>query len=217
MRESLRELGPVSVSSTRRPPAEARYPHDLWHTKSAGPGSGWRARPERGRAGPRLACATALALTAALVVAGCASAPADTTASSANAGGAPALTQATALQAFDAYVAASNQAAATNDGKLALSVVTGAQQSLVSATLNSHAVSSTSGDTSAYSSTLSITPALVQYAYGAPTFYLPEPSGYPRFFLADVTRALAVKSASPAARTRPPRSAGPRCRSTARC
>ena len=71
------------------------------------------------------------------------------------------------------------------------------QQSLVSATLKSHAVSSTSGDTSAYSSTLSISPALVQYAYGAPTFYLPEPSGYPRFFLADVTRATAVKSARP--------------------
>ena len=145
----------------------------------------------------RLAYATTLALTAALAVGGCASAPAGTTTSSANVGSAPALTQATALQAFDAYVAASNQAAATNDGKLALSAVTGVQQSLVSATLKSHAVSSASGDTSVYSSTLSISPALVQYSYGAPTFYLPEPSGYPRFFLADVTRALALKSARP--------------------
>jgi len=148
-------------------------------------------------AGRRLAYAMALALTAALVVAGCASAPANTTATSANTGSAPSLSQATALQAFDAYVAASNQGAATDDGKLALSVVTGAQQSLVSATLKSHAVSSTSGGTSAYTSTLSIAPTLDQYSYGTPTFYLPEPSGYPRFFLADVTRALAVTSARP--------------------
>jgi hypothetical protein len=143
----------------------------------------------------------ALALTAALAVAGCASAPADTAASSANTSSAAALTQATALQAFDAYVAASARAAATDDGKLALSVVTGVQQSLVSATLRSHAVSSASGDTSAYSSTLSISPALVQYTYGSPTFYLPEPSGYPRFFLADVSRALAVKGVSKDATT----------------
>jgi hypothetical protein len=135
----------------------------------------------------------ALAVTAALVVAGCASAPAETSASSANTGGTPVLTQTQAGQVFDAYVAASNQAAATDDGKLALSVVTGAQQSLVSATLKSHAASSTSGDTSAYSSTLRIKLALGQYAYGTPTFYLPEPAGYPRFFVADVTRALAVK------------------------
>ena len=156
------------------------------------------ARPTGTRpAGPRLAYAMALALTAALAVAGCASAPADTTVSSANTSSGPALTQATALQAFDAYVAASARAAATDDGKLALSVVTGAQQSLVSAALSSHAVSNASGDSSAYSSALSIAPALVQYTYGAPTFYLPEPSGYPRFFLADVTRALALKSASP--------------------
>ena len=156
------------------------------------------ARPTgKGPAGLQLACAMALALTAALAVAGCASAPADTTASSANTSSGPALTQATALQAFDAYVAASARAAATDDGKLALSVVTGAQQSLVSAALSSHAVSNASGDSSAYSSALSIAPALVQYTYGAPTFYLPEPSGYPRFFLADVTRALTLKSASP--------------------
>jgi hypothetical protein len=152
-------------------------------------------------AGRRLARWLALALMAALAVAGCTSATAGTSSSSANTGGAPVLTLTQALQAFDAYVAASNQAAATNDGKLALSVVTGVQQSLVSATLNSHAVSSTSGDTSAYSSTLAISPALVQYAYGTPTFYLPEPTGYPRFFVADVTRALAVKGVSKDATT----------------
>jgi hypothetical protein len=146
-------------------------------------------------AGRRLACSLALALTAALAVAGCTSATAGMSSSRANTGGAPALTQAAALQAFDAYVAASNQAAGTGDGKLALSLVTGVQQSLVSATVNSHAASSTSGDTSAYSSTLSVKLVLGQYAYGTPTFYLPEPTGYPRFFVADVTRALAVKGA----------------------
>jgi len=157
-----------------------------------------RLKPRRpigtGSAGSRLACALALALTAALAVAGCAPAPAETSASSANTGGGPVLTQATAGQVFDAYVAASNQAAATDDGKLALSLVTGAQQSLVAATVNSHAASSTTGDTSAYNSTLGVTLALGQYAYGTPTFYLPEPAGYPRFFVADVTRAPAVSA-----------------------
>lgn len=130
----------------------------------------------------------ALALTGTLAVVGCASATANTTASTANADGAPGLTQTTALQAFDAYVATSNQAARTGDGKLALSVVTGAQQSLVSATVSSHSVHIASGDTSASTSTPSVKPALRQYTYGTPTLYLPEPTGYPRFFLVDVTR-----------------------------
>jgi hypothetical protein len=160
------------------------------------------ARPTGTRSGrARLACAAGSALTAALVLAGCASASTDTTATSPNTGGGAPLTQTSALRAFDAYVATSNQAAATNDGKLALSVVTGVQQSLVTATLNSHAASSTSGDTSAYNSTLTIRPALGRYTYGTPTLYLPEPSGYPRFFLADVTRAPAVKGAAKDATT----------------
>ena len=149
----------------------------------------------------RLACAVGSALTAALVLAGCASASTDTTATSANVGSGPTLARATALQAFNAYVATSNQAAGTNDGKLALSVVTGVQQSLVAATLKSHAASSTSGGTSAYGGALTVKPALGQYSYGAPTFYLPEPSGYPRFFLADVTRAPAVKGVRKGATT----------------
>jgi len=160
------------------------------------------ARPTGTRpAGARLASAIALALAAALVVAGCASASTNTTTTSANAGSGPALTQTTALQAFDAYVAASASAAASGDGKLALSVVTGVQQSLVSAALKSQAASSPSSDASAYSSTLTINPALVRYTYGAPTLYLPEPSGYPRFFVADVARALAVKGVAKDATT----------------
>jgi hypothetical protein len=76
-------------------------------------------------------------------------------------------------------------------------VVTGAQQSLVSATVNRHAVQISGGGNSAYSSTLNITPALGQYTYGTPAFYLPEPGGYPHFFVTDVTRALVAEGASP--------------------
>ncbi len=156
------------------------------------------ARPTGRRSGrARLAGAAGSALTAALVLAGCASASTDTTATSANTASGGALSQAAALQAFDAYVGTSNQAAGSNDGKLALSVVTGAQRSLVAATLKSHAVQiyRSGSSASAHSSTLTLQPSLDQYTYGNPTLYLPEPSGYPRFFLADVTRAPAVKGA----------------------
>jgi len=145
-----------------------------------------------------LAAAATLAVAG---LAGCASAGGTTTADSVPAGSAaaPGLTQAAALQAFDGYVTTSNQAAGTNDGKLALSVVTGPEQSLVSAVLGSHAVTVAggSGDGGAYSSSLTITPDLTLYRYGAPTFYLPEASGYPRFFLADVTRGPVQKSFTP--------------------
>jgi hypothetical protein len=143
----------------------------------------------------RLACAAASALAAALVVAGCASASTSTTTTSANAGSGPALTQAAALQAFDAYVATSNQAARTDDGKLALSVVTGAQRSLLSAAIHSHPVQISGGGSTAYSSTLTLDRSFGQYTYtyGSPTFYLPQPSGYPRFFLADVSQKLVVR------------------------
>ncbi len=153
-------------------------------------------------AGARLAQAAALALTAALAVAGCTSATADTSVSSANTSGAPALGQAQARQAFDAYVATSNQAARTNDGKLALSVVTGPQQSLVSATLRGHsyAVQGTSSDSGQGDSGSGFfvgrRPSLGQYTYGTPAFYLPEPTGYPRFFLASATRTPKGTSAS---------------------
>jgi hypothetical protein len=162
---------------------------------------GARLRPARptGRRPPggRLAYAAALALTAALAVAGCASAPAGiTTASRADTGSGPVFTQPNARQVFDAYVAASNKAARTDDGKLALSVVTGAQHSLVSATLNSHAVQVFDGGTGAYSSALSLQPSFAQYTYGNPTFYLPEPAAYPRFFVADVARRLVFRGLS---------------------
>ena len=86
-------------------------------------------------------------------------------------------------------------------------MVTGVQQSLVAATLKSHGyvVQGTSSDSSqgvsGSGSFFGSRPALSQYTYGTPTFYLPEPACYPRFFLADVTRAPAVKGVSKDATT----------------
>ena len=141
----------------------------------------------------------ALALAAALAAAGCASATAGTGSTRANtpAGDAGGVTTAQARQAFNAYVATTATAIRTDNGKLALSVVTGAQQSLVYAqfkTAGRHVfVGGVGGlaDSSAYGSilTLTVSPA-APYTYGSPTFYLPEPAGYPRFFVTDVTRTL---------------------------
>jgi hypothetical protein len=122
----------------------------------------------------RLLSGPALALAAALAAASCASATAGTSNTSANT---PALTVASitagqAGQAFNAYVATTAKALRTDDGALALSVVTGVQR----ATLGH--------------------PSNDKYTYGKPTFYLPEPAGYPRFFVAYVTRTfLGIKPA----------------------
>ena len=95
-------------------------------------------------------------------------------------------------------------------------MVTGVQHAIVSAELkmdSASGASSASSGSGAYSSSLiTVQPAL--YTYGTPTFYLPEPAGYPRFFVADVTRA--IKGINPAERARSPRSAGRRCPSTAK-
>ena len=133
----------------------------------------------------------ALALAAALAAAGCASAAAGTAATSANAPerNAESITTAQASQAFDRYVATTAKATTTNDDALALSVTTGPQQSVLAAELKvdrAISTSSSSGDSAAYSSSLSVRP--VPYEYGTPTFLLPEASGYPRFFVADVSR-----------------------------
>ena len=74
-----------------------------------------------------------------------------------------------------------------------LSLVTGVEQAVLTATLASHGVvvNGTSPDAQgAYSSSLSVQPGLAVYTYGAPTFYLPAAAGYPRFFVASVNRAL---------------------------
>ncbi len=144
----------------------------------------------------RLVTGSALALAAALAAAGCAAATAGTTDTSANtpARDAAAVTTAQASQAFNTYVATTAKALATDDGALALSVVTGAQQAIVSAELKMDGAHSASGDSGTYSGTLNLT--LQPATYGTPTFYLPEPTGYPRFFVADVTRA--IKGSNPA-------------------
>jgi hypothetical protein len=102
---------------------------------------------------------------------------------------APAISAAQARQVFAAYVAASAKAARLNDGRLALSVVTGVQRSVLAAVIGSHSVTLPAGPSTdangAYSSSLTITPALGLYSYGPPAFYLPERAGYPRFFVAE--------------------------------
>ncbi|HEY6495345.1 MAG TPA: hypothetical protein VIZ43_18870 [Trebonia sp.] len=147
-------------------------------------------RKQRTRA-RRLIIGPVLGLTAALAAAGCTSGPAKTASTSAAGRPAtPAITAGQARQVFTAYVAATAKAARTGDGSLALSVVTGAQRAVLAAALGSHAaVTSGKSSSGAYRGSLSVTLSPGQYSYGAPTFYLPERAGFPRFFVADVTQA----------------------------
>jgi hypothetical protein len=117
-----------------------------------------------------------LALTAALTVAGCTSAPAPASASGNGASSAgPPVSTAQAKAVFDRYVTTTATADKTNDGKLALSVVTGAQRSLVAAAIKQ--------------ADYTHRPASFDpYRYGTPTFYLPEAGGYPHFFVASARR-----------------------------
>lgn len=149
---------------------------------------------------PRLLPAGAAALTAALALAGCTSgtAGASGTAGTAGASGAPAagaVTVAQARQVFDAYVAATARATRTNDDALALSVVTGAQQSLVGAAIRLSPldrvapVPGPAGARFSGSGFSYVTPNPDGYTYGRPDLLLPEEAGYPRFFVAAVTRA----------------------------
>jgi hypothetical protein len=146
----------------------------------------------------------ALALAAALAAVGCASATAGT---SGNSAAAPtrtvaSITTAQASQVFNSYVATTAKAIRTSDGALALSVVTGALRSTLSAELKGHGVHVYSAvhstGSGAYKSTLTLNlgQPLGPYTYGGPTFYLPESAGYPRFFVANDTRTL--KDISPA-------------------
>ena len=129
-----------------------------------------------------------------LAAAGCASATAGTSGTSGPSGpsrtsgtsahgpanSAAAITAAQASQAFTTYVATSAKAMRTDDRTLALSVVTGVQQAVLSGELKGAAAAK--GSAAAKSS--------AEYAYGTPTFYLPEPSGLPHFFVAAVTRSV---------------------------
>ena len=157
----------------------------------------------KSRAGARRAPFTAAlglaaALTAALA-AGCSAGPVHSGAGTVSAGGAaaPALTVAAARQVFDNYVAVAAKATSPAAGAPLLALVTGTERAVLAAALSSHGVVSggtgspaQGGASAAYSSTLSLQPALAAYAYGSPAFYRPEAHGYPRFFVAFVTRTL---------------------------
>jgi hypothetical protein len=129
--------------------------------------------------GRRLASAPALALAAALAtvvpVTACTSSPAGTGKSataSAQRTAAPAITSAQARQVWDHYVAVSGaETVKAGDPALPLSVETGVQRAIDSASLRAFK-------------------SFVAPVFRTPTFFLPEQSGYPRFFVADVTRQL---------------------------
>jgi hypothetical protein len=148
----------------------------------------WR-RPLR--SAPALALAGALA--AVLPVASCTPAPAGSGAegsASATGSASPAITAAQARQVWEHYVATAAKAVSPRLAAPELALVTGAERAVLSATLASRAVVVDETSNGAYSSSLSVTPGLSVYTYGAPAFYLPEAAGYPRFFVVSVARKL---------------------------
>jgi hypothetical protein len=139
----------------------------------------------------RLILGPALALAAAAAVAGCTSSPTATPLPGINEVGptsAPtstaALTTAQAVGIFDSYVATTARAARAGSPALALSVLTGVQQSTFTAALKSGSTFANGSPDPNAKGTYG------QYRYGPPAVYLPEPAGYPRFFVADVTRTF---------------------------
>lgn len=137
-----------------------------------------------GKSRTRLLAGAALLLAAALAAASCSSSPAagaGGNAGTSHAATTPPVTTAQASQVFAAYVAAADRAAIAGNSSQALSVVTGVQKTTVQAQLQ--AGGSGAG-------------AIARYRYGTPTFYLPQPGGYPRWFVASVQRTLAGQPAS---------------------
>lgn len=123
----------------------------------------------------------ALALIAALAVAGCTSAPAASEGTQAGST-TPEVTAAQAGQVFASYVAIADRAASTGDASLALSNVTGVQKTAITTQLKAAKAG---------------TGALARYRYGTPAFDLPRQAGYPRWFVASVTRSLVGRPGSP--------------------
>jgi len=156
------------------------------------------ARPRRRRLSSAPAFALAAALATVLPVAACTSAGPGTSATAGAGTGAagtasPAITAAQARQVFDRYVATAAKAVSPRLASPLLSLVTGVEQAVLTATRASHGVvmnGSPSNAQGAYSSSLSVQPDVAVYTYGAPAFYLPAAAGYPRFFVASVNRAL---------------------------
>jgi hypothetical protein len=123
----------------------------------------------------------AIAMTAALAAAGCASSSGPSTGTHTS-GSVPAVTAAQARQVFDSYVAVADRAAVSGDSSLALSNVTGVQKQTVNAELK--AAQTGAG-------------GLARYDYGTPTLYLTQPDGYPRWFVASVQRTLLGQPGTP--------------------
>jgi hypothetical protein len=151
------------------------------------------ARPRRRPLSSIPAFALAAALATVVPAAACTSAPAVSGSGTAGARGSatPAVTAAQARQVFDRYVATAAKSVSPASASPVLSLVTGVERAVLTATLASHSV--VLNDTSsngAYSSSLSVKPDVSVYTYGAPTFYLPAATGYPRFFVTSVTRTL---------------------------
>ena len=150
-------------------------------------------RPRRPTAVPAFALATALA--SVLAAAACTSAPASSGPSTAGARGtaSPGITAAEARQVFGRYAATAATAVSPASASSLLSLVTGVERAVLTATRASHAVvvNGTSPNASgAYGSSLSVKPAVAVYTYGSPTFYRPAAAGYPRFFVASAKRTL---------------------------
>jgi len=124
----------------------------------------------------------ALALTAALAAAGCTSTPAPAGAGTQAGSSIPEVTTAQADQVFTSYVTVADRAASTGAASLALSNVTGVQKLVIATQLK--AATSGAG-------------ALARYRYGTPAFDLPRQHGYPRWFVASVTRSLIGRQSSP--------------------
>jgi hypothetical protein len=87
------------------------------------------------------------------------------------------LTLSDARAAFESYVAATDQATRTSNRKLAESVLSGAAKDTTSTALTIARKSH-------------VPPPYTQYAYGTPTFYLPQPppAGDPQYFAVSVER-----------------------------
>jgi hypothetical protein len=147
-----------------------------------------RARPRRLSPAPALALAAALA--AAGPVAACTSAPASPGATTRTAAS-PAVTAAQARQVWDRYVAVrSAETAKGGNPALSLSVETGPQRAVDSARLKAFDYELHTGNVGKGATAAQILKSLVPPAFHAPAFFLPEHSGYPRFFVADVTEKL---------------------------
>jgi hypothetical protein len=124
--------------------------------------------------------------------AACTSAPAST-AVGGQRSASPAITAAQARQVFDRYVAAAAKTTSPDAASPVLSLVTGVERAVLTATLKRHSVARSGSPPDAqgaYRSSLIVKPGWDIYTYGSPTLYLPEAAGYPRFFVASVSRSL---------------------------